>query len=309
MKLVKELWSKAGIYRVKVKKSDLGTSIIDAGLEAKGSIEAGKIITEICLGGLGQATISSMQLGNFNFHSISVSTNNPAIATLGSQMAGWRIKSNGFQALGSGPARALALKPKSIFEQIGYKDDYDKAILVLETNKEPPEDIIKNVSESCHVATDKLYIILVPITSISGFTQVSGRTVETGIHKLVNLGFDPKLITFAQGSSPILPVPKDSVEAMGRSNDAILYGGETNIVVNYDNDEKLKQLTEASVSSTSKQYGQPFAEILRRAQMDFYKIDPAIFAPAVMTICNKKTGRTFFAGKINVNVLMQTLGH
>jgi methenyltetrahydromethanopterin cyclohydrolase len=250
-----------------------------------------------------------MQLGNLNLPSISVSTDNPAIATLGSQLAGWRIKSNGFQALGSGPARALALKPKSVFEQISYRDDYDEAVLVLETDKEPPEDIIESISESCHVATDKLFIIVVPITSISGFTQVSGRIVETGIHKLTNLGFNPKLITHAWGSAPILPVPKDSVEAMGRSNDAILYGGEINIVVNYDNDEKLKQLTEESVSSASKQYGRPFAEILRRAQMDFYKIDLGLFAPAAMTINNIKTGRTFSAGKININILMQTLGH
>jgi methenyltetrahydromethanopterin cyclohydrolase len=309
MELVRELCRNADKYRVKVKRGNQGASIIDAGLEAEGSIEAGRVITEICLGGLGRATISSMQIGTHNFPSISVSTDYPAISTLASQLAGWQVKSGDYHALGSGPARALALKPKSVFERIAYKDDYDEAVLVLETDKEPPEDIIEIVSESCHVATNKLYIIVVPITSISGFTQVSGRIVETGIHKLINLGFNPKLIMRAWGSAPILPVPKDPVEAMGRSNDAILYGGETNIVVNYDNDEELRQLTERSVSSVSKQYGEPFAEILRRAQLDFYKIDPGLFAPALMTTSNTKTDRTFSAGKINTGVLMQALGH
>ena len=232
MKLVKELCANAETYGVKVKKSSQGASIIDAGSEAKGSLEAGRIITEICLGGLGQVSISSILLGSQSFPLISVSTDYPAISTLGSQMAGWRIKSGDFQALGSGPARALALKPKLVFEQITYKDDYDEAVLVLEADKEPPEYVMANISESCHVAANKLFIILVPITSISGFTQVSGRTVETGIHKLVNLGFDPKLIIQARGSAPILPVHQDPIEAMGRANDAILYGGETHIVVN-----------------------------------------------------------------------------
>jgi methenyltetrahydromethanopterin cyclohydrolase len=307
MKLVKDLCSKADYYGVKVTKSDLGATIIDAGIRAEGSIEAGKAITEICLGGLGEATISSMQIGTQSFPSISVLTDYPAISTLGSQLAGWQIKSGSFQALGSGPARALALKPKFVFEKIAYKDDYDETVLVLETSKEPPRDVVSGVAESCRVATDKLYVILVPVTSVSGFTQVSGRVVETGIYKLTNLGFDPKLVTRAWGSAPILPVHRDPVEAMGRSNDAILYGGEVHVAVNYDDDDELRQLTQKSVSSSSKQYGQPFAEVLRRAELDFYRIDSGLFAPAAMTIENMKSGRTFSAGKINVDVLMQTL--
>jgi len=308
MKLVKDLCSKADYYGVKVTKSDLGATIIDAGIRAEGSFEAGKAITEICLGGLGEATISSMQIGTQSFPSILVSTDYPAISTLGSQLAGWQIKSGSYQALGSGPARALALKPKSVFEKIAYKDDYDETVLILEISKEPPRDVISGVAESCRVATDKLYVILVPVTSVSGFTQVSGRVVETGIYKLTNLGFDPKLVTRAWGSAPILPVHRDAVEAMGRSNDAILYGGEVHIAVNYDDDDELRQLTQKSVSSASKQYGQPFAEVLRRAELDFYRIDSGLFAPAAMTIENMKSGRTFSAGKINVDVLTQTLG-
>jgi methenyltetrahydromethanopterin cyclohydrolase len=307
MNLINDLYSKTDHYKVKVTKSDLGATIIDAGIKAEGSIEAGKTITEICLGGLGKVTISSMQLGKKSFPSISVSTNYPAISTLGSQLAGWQIKSGSFQALGSGPARALALKPKSVFEKIAYKDDYDETVLVLETGKEPPRDIISSIAESCHVAIDKLNIILVPVTSISGLAQVSGRAIETGIYKLMNIGFDTKLITRAWGSAPILPVHRDPVKAMGRSNDAILYGGEVHILVNYNDDEELKQLTEKSVSSSSKQYGQPFAEILKKAEFDFYKIDSGLFAPAKMTIKNLETGETFSAGKINVDVLMQTM--
>ncbi len=41
---------------------------------------------------------------------------------LGSQFAGWRIKDGDSIAIGSGPVRALALKPKDVYEEIGYKD-------------------------------------------------------------------------------------------------------------------------------------------------------------------------------------------
>ncbi len=307
MKLVKDMCSRADHYGVKVAKSDQGATLIDAGVKAEGSVEAGEAITEICLGGLGKVVISSTRIGTQSFPSISVSTDYPAISTIGSQLAGWQIKSGNYQALGSGPARALALKPKSVFEKIGYRDECDEAVLVLETGKEPPRDIVSIVAEACHVTTDRLYIILVPVTSVSGATQVAGRIVETGIYRLMNLGFDPKLVIKAWGSAPVLPVRRDPVEAMGRSNDAILYGGEVHIIVNYGDDEELKQLIEKSVSSSSRQYGQPFAATFKNVGLDFYKIDSGLFAPAVMTIENAKSGRKFSAGKVNVDVLLRSL--
>ncbi|MCW4021161.1 MAG: methenyltetrahydromethanopterin cyclohydrolase, partial [Candidatus Bathyarchaeota archaeon] len=137
--------------------------------------------------------------------------------------------------------------------------------------------------------------------------QISGRIAETGVHKLAELGFDPRLITQAWGCAPILPVHPDYVEAMGRTNDAILYGGAVYYAVNFADDEVLENLVEQSVSSASEQYGRPFAEIFREANLDFYKIDPDIFAPAVVTVNNTKTGKTFTAGRINVDVLMKSM--
>jgi len=307
LKLVKDLCDRAEEYGVIVKENDLGTCIVDAGIEAKGGFLAGKIVTEICLGGLGEATITPMRMGSLELPSISVSTDHPAVSTLGSQLAGWQVKADDYSAIGSGPARALALKPKSIYAKIGYRDESDVAILVLETSKQPPKEAIGYISESCHVSPDKLFLILVPTASLVGFTQVSGRIVETGIHKLVDLGFDPRFIGHAWGRAPILPIHPDHVEAMGRTNDAILYGGVTYYTVSYEDDEALKDLVDRSVSSASKQYGRPFAEIFREADFDFYKIDPSIFAPAVMTVNNVRTGKICTAGRINADVLTRSI--
>ena len=306
--LAKKLCDKAEEYGVIVKETKSGATLIDAGIKAKGGYLAGKIITEICLGGLGRAEIFTSQYNDLELPSISVYTDHPAIATLGSQFAGWQIRVGDFFAMGSGPARALALKPKELYEKIKYKDKADVAVLVLETSKEPPEDAVNYISSKCEIAPEEISLILVPTSTITGSTQISGRIVETGIHKLTELGFDPKLIAHACGYAPIAPVHPKSAQAMGRTNDAIFYAGVAYYTASYDDDKKLKELVEKAPSSVSKSYGKPFVEIFKEADYDFYKIDPGLFAPAVLIVNNARTGSTFKAGKVNIDVLRQSMG-
>jgi len=202
----------------------------------------------------------------------------------------------------------LIRKPREIYEKIGYEDKADVAVLVLETSKEPPETVVKYIYEQCKVAPENLAIVLVSTTSIAGSVQVSGRIVETGMHKLLKLGFDPKLVTHAWGHAPIAPVHPKFAHAMGRTNDAILYAGVAYYTVNYDDDEKLTELLEKAPSMASQSYGQPFFEIFKSVGYDFYKIDPNLFAPAVVIVNNAKTGKVFKAGKINADVFRRSIG-
>ena len=290
-----------------VEETEGGAKIIDSGIEANGGYHAGKIITEICLGGYGRAEIFFIQYGDVELPSISVYTDHPAIATLGSQFAGWRIKVGSYQAIGSGPARALALKPKELYEKIGYRDYSDLAVIVLETSTKPTKEVLEYISKECDVNLDKLYVFLAPTSSLAGSTQVSGRIVETGLHKLMEVGFDPKKAVSGLGYAPIAPVHPKFVEAMGRTNDMILYGGVVYFTVEWDDDRKLREMVELIPSSKSKDYGKPFATLFKAAGYDFYKIDPALFAPAVVMVNNVKTGRVFKAGQINVEILKQTI--
>jgi len=309
MEIVKEICKNPSKYNVLVKKDPLGAHIIDAGINARGGFLIGELITKICLGGLGDTSLSLMSLGGIILPSISIYTDYPSISTLGSQMAGWRIRVGEYMAMGSGPARALALKPKGIYEKIGYRDEASKTVLVLETDREPPEEVIKIIAESCRVPPESLYIIVVPTASIAGLTQISGRVVEVGMYRLTELGLDPKIVLHASGQAPILPVHPDTIESMGRGNDAILYGGLTYYVVEHGDDEHLREITERATSLVSKDYGRPFSEIFREVGQDFYKIDPQIFAPAIITITNRKTGKTFTAGKINTEILLKSIGY
>jgi methenyltetrahydromethanopterin cyclohydrolase len=259
------------------------------------------------MGGLGKAEVTSRKYGEVELPSIFVYTDHPAIAALGSQFAGWNIKEEDYSAIGSGPARALALKPKEIYEEIGYKDNFNRTIVVLETDKQPPEKLMKRIAEECRVSCENLAFILTPTASLAGATQIAGRIVETGLHKLEKVGLDPKAVLSAWGCAPIPPTHPKFVKAMARTNDAILYGGVSYYTVEFEDDEELAKIVEKAPSKASKDYGKPFLEIFKAAEYNFYKIDPNIFAPAMLMINNVKTGKVFKAGEINVKTLMESL--
>lgn len=295
-------------YGVTVSKSTAGATIIDAGVKAPGGFQAGKKLIELCMGGAGKAQLGFKTYGDLTFPSVTISTDHPAIAALGSQFAGWRIKEGESIAIGSGPARALALKPKDIFEEIGYKDSSDKAVLTLESNNLPSDMLIEKVTGACNITAENLIVVVAPTASIAGLTQVVGRVVEVGIHKLRTLGLSPKVIRYALGFAPIPPLGTDFEVAMARTNDAILYGGTVYCTVDYDDEATLQKIISQAPSMMSKDYGKPFLQIFREADRDFYKIDHGLFAPAVLMINNAKTGRTFKAGQINPKVLSESLG-
>ena len=305
--LTEKLCKNAEDYQVEIKKNSKGTTIVDAGIHAKGGFEAGRIVTEICMGGLGKARIFPKLYGDTELISIFVQTDHPAIATLGSQFAGWQIKEGDFFAIGSGPARALALKPRNIYDEIEYKDEFDSGVVVLETLKEPSENLIIDLARECAVSPSQLYVILVPTTSIAGSIQVSGRIVETGLHKLSKLGINPLSIQHSWGYAPIAPVHPKFIQAMGKTNDVILYGGVAYYALEHEDDDELSAVLEKAPSSASKHHGRPFSEIFKEANYDFYKIDPNLFAPAMFIVNNLTTGHVFEVGKLNIKILKKAL--
>ncbi|RLE63112.1 MAG: methenyltetrahydromethanopterin cyclohydrolase [Thermoprotei archaeon] len=230
----------------------------------------------------------------------------PVLACMASQYAGWRISHGKYFAMGSGPARALAKKPKRLYKEIGYEDDSDEAVLVLEASKLPNTEVLNIIAEKCGVAPSNLYVLVVSTSSLAGSIQISCRIAETGIHRLHMLHFPLDKIINAAGVCPIAPVHPDPTIMMGRTNDALIYAGETFYVVDFENEDELKDFVEKTPSSKSPSYGKPFFEIFKEADYDFYKIDPGLFAPAKITMYNVKTGNMFTSGEVNVKVLKKS---
>lgn len=306
LKLVQSIIAKHKPLNIEVERLDDGVTLIDAGIQVQGGYAAGQYITEICMGGFGTATVGMAAFSGLNLPIITVATDLPSIALFGAQYAGWKIAVNDFFAMGSGPARALALKPKGLYAQIQYQDTANIAILVLETSIKPPPEAIAYILRECNIPPGNLYVIITPTSSLAGSTQISGRIVETGLHKLTKLGLPPTTVLSCIGSAPIAPVHPKANVAMGRTNDAILYGGIATFTVDFDDDTQLKTIVTQAPSSTSPDHGKPFAELFKEAGYDFYKIDPALFAPALVIVNNVRTGTVFKAGNFQDIILQKS---
>lgn len=305
--LVDRLLRDADALRVAVRRDEGGVTVVDAGIDAPGGIEAGLLVGEICLGGFGSARLRSAAADGWPTW-VEVGSSQPVLACLASQYAGWSLAASKeetggkkFFALGSGPARALAGK-EALYEELGYRDRASRGVIVLEVDRPPPRVVIDKLLRDCGLEASSLTVVLTPTTSVAGTTQVVARVLEVALHKSHELGFPLGHIVDGFATAP-LPAPSpDGVEAMGRTNDAILYGGRVHLSVCGD-DEAAKSLAQRLPSRNSKDFGRSFAELFAAAGFDFYKLDGALFAPAEVWVSNVETGRSWHAGGLEMDLL------
>ena len=313
--LVKYLIDNADKLRLEVNVLENGCTIIDAGIKVPGGLEAGRIMAEICLGGLGTVALNhSAYTENWPL-SVNVYSSNPVLACLGSQYAGWSLSHEKYYALGSGPARAMATKLKdgqqepveALYKELDYTDAFDSTVLVIENDAIPPLAIIEKVAAACNVDPAKLTIIVAPTSSLAGGIQVVSRVLEVALHKAHALHFPLENIIDGSGCAPVCPPHPNFVKAMGRTNDSILFAGQVHLFVK-GSDEAAEKLAKELPSSTSKDYGKPFAEIFKQCDYDFFKIDGMLFSPASVIVTAVESGKTFRAGKLDNALLDQSFG-
>jgi len=305
--LVAHLITNAKALRLGVTKSDNGATIVDAGIKHAGGLEAGRLIAEICMGGLGHVSLQTSTTFTHWPWMVSVHSNHPILSCLGSQYAGWSLAHEKFFSLGSGPARAIAGR-EDLFKELGYRDQANAACLVLESEKAPPIEVIEKVSQDTGVAIENLTFILTPTLSLAGTVQIVARVLEVAMHKIHTLHFPLDHVIDGMASAPLPPPAPDFLIGMGRTNDAILFGGHVHLFVK-GSDEAAAKLAKDLPSSSSRDYGRPFAEIFKAVNMDFYKIDPMLFSPAAVTVTALESGNTFTSGKLDVALIDQSFGY
>jgi methenyltetrahydromethanopterin cyclohydrolase len=284
---------------VAVSTLDCGTRIIDCGVKAEGSLEAGRRLAEICLAGLGRVQIyperggiweggsffdpSPLYLG-LGTKFIAVATDQAVAACMASQYAGWQITGEKYFAMGSGPMRAAACR-EDLFKSIHHCETPSVCVGVLETSKLPPDAVCIDIAEKCGIKPSALTLVAARTSSLAGMVQIVARSIETAMHKLHELGFDLASVTQGFGYAPLPPAPPDDSTALGWTNDAILYGA--SVILNVSaSQETIEKFGPRVPSSSSPDYGRPFAEIFARYDNDFYKIDPMLFSPAEVCFIN-----------------------
>jgi len=308
--LVEQLRSNAAELRIETDKGELGELRIDAGSRCPGSIAAGLRLAEICMGGLGTVDITTSAATPNWPSTLTTRSSNPVIACLASQYAGWKLEhgtgQHAFFALASGPGRALARK-EPLFGEIAYRDEADTAVLVLESASPPPTPIVRKVAQDCGVAAGRLAFLYAPTQSLAGSVQIVARSLEVALHKTHELKFPIDRIVEGMGAAPLAPPHPDLVVAMGRTNDAIIYGGRVHLFVSGPASD-ARALAEQLPSRRSRDYGRPFAKIFESFNRDFYAIDPMLFAPAAVIVTALETGESFHAGGLNLSLLDAAFG-
>ncbi|MCY2982398.1 MAG: methenyltetrahydromethanopterin cyclohydrolase [Planctomycetota bacterium] len=296
----------ATAWRVESHKLANGATILDFGVNAIGGMNAGLMLARICMASRAEISLCPVNPSIGPWGIIQVVTDDPVHACMASQYAGWPVKKDKFFAMGSGPMRVKRGK-EHVLQTLHVSDPSSSAVGVLECDSIPDDSIAEMIATECGVSVENTVICVAPTRSIAGTVQVVARSVETSMHKLFELGFDLCSVVSGSGTAPLPPPALDFVNGIGRTNDAILYGGHVTLWVNAT-DDQIQEIGPKVPSLASRDYGIPFANTFKKYEYDFYKVDPGLFSPAMITIVNLRSGRSFRYGALRPDILEQSFG-
>ena len=296
-------------FGVVVKKLQNGATAVDCGVNAKGGFEIGRLVTEICLGGLGNAQLTHMSFEDFALPAVRVSTGWPAVATLCIQAGYPLLPDEKTRIVCSGPARALARKPKDLFDFLNFHDESKVGVIVLQMDELPSLETAEAIAAQCEIDPSCLYMFVTPSRSIAGATQIAGRAMEDVAFTMREvLKYDVRKIGQMIGLAPIVPIC-EGADTKVFPDDFLAYGGTVYLTVRSVEEDSDKLAKELVFEATSI-YGRTFAELLKEAHFDFRRIPgyPGIFRPAQVLVNDLKTGKIHKAGSTNPYMIRKCLG-
>lgn len=303
IELVDEALDFAGELDVVGYELDNGATVVDFGIDAAGGVEAGLLLAEIQTAGLANLRTRMGELAGAPRQYVELSTDHPAVALLCSQKAGWEVTTeSGFEGLGSGPARALVGR-ETEFERVGYYDSAEFATLAIESTTLPDEEVAEQVAEMAEVDAEGVFLPTFATGSTAGSVTTAARAAELAVFRLLEIGYEPTDVLHASGSAPLAPPTRDETEAMGRTNDALAYGGEVHLQVARD-DDRFGEI----VSTASEEYGTPFVDVFEDADWDFYDVPESVFAPAQVTV-DVVDGPVYTVGETDEELLAESFGY
>lgn len=288
---------------VRAFRSDCGVTVIDMGLKEKGGFLAAKLFSEAGMGGLGRMEYSSMRVGAHLVPAVLIHVDRPTIAELASHDAFLFYPYKGGTRSASGPCRAIRCQDPYV-QASGYRDEKaTEAVCHLQIHEMPGEETLLYLAEQSGVAPENLYVLVARTGGMTGAAQIAARNVEQVLPSLVDHGFDVHCIIEACGSAPLLCSADDETLAMGRVNDSLIYGQETNLYVRCADEEIERILPILPFNKNTDVYGTPFLDLFRRCDCQWTKVPRAWDAPCRVNFFNLATNHTFTAGALHHGVL------
>ncbi len=284
-----------------------GAIMIDMGVHAPGGYEAARLFTLVTLGALGDVAYGKMVVGDRELESVEVRLDRPHEAALSSQFSAWKIKPSGAYSLpgfGSGPARAIA-RHDGVAKMWPYRDRFEKTALALQTAELPDASVADDVAAACNVRPENVYLLAAKTGSLVGCVQIAARMAEVSLWGLGYFGFPLEKVKTFSGCAVIPPVVDDELIAMDRVNSSTLYGSVARYVVDCEDAEIERVLPHMAFSGTVHNK-KTFAELYDAAERDIFKMDTNVHKVARIEITNQKSGKTFAAGEIDVDMLQKS---
>jgi methenyltetrahydromethanopterin cyclohydrolase len=278
-----------------------GSTILDFGVDVDGGVEAGLMLADIQTAGMATVYTQMDRIADAPIPYVELTTDHPGIALLCSQKAGWELDLGDFDGLGSGPARAL-VGDEAEFGRVGYYDEFDFAVLTVESDELPGNEIAEYIAKTAGVDPPSLFLPTYAAGSTAGSVSMAARAAEMAVFRLSELGYPPTEIRTATGRAPVAPVSHNESLAMARTNDALAYGGEVYLQVGEES-----TAFEDVPSTAREEYGTPFEEIFEDADWDFYEVPASVFAPAKVTI-DVVDGDTYVVGETDEELLAESFG-
>ncbi len=304
LRLADHMAATAAALRIEAHTTAGGGRVLDCGIKTSGGLQAGLALARVCLAGQAEVSLVPGDVAGLPCPWVQVVTDHPVLACMAAQYAGWQISVGKFFGMGSGPMRA-AYGKEELFNDIPGREQAPVAVGVVETRKMPDDAVFAFLSKALNLPPGKITLCAAPAASQAGNLQVVARSIETALHKLHELKFELGQVISGFGAAPLPPVAKDELGAIGRTNDAILYGGRVVLWVHGD-DAQIADIGPKVPACASADYGAPFASIFERYDHDFYKIDPMLFSPAEIVFSNLKTGSCQVFGRTRPEVLVQS---
>src|SRR6056297_3085867 len=146
LELVDEAIDFADELNVAAYELDNEATVLDFGVEHDGGIEAGLLLAELQTAGLATVQTRMDEVAGAPLRHVELSTDHPALALLCAQKAGWELGVEGFEGLGSGPARALVAEEDE-FQRVGYTDASEFAVLAVESDELPGDAVAEHVAD------------------------------------------------------------------------------------------------------------------------------------------------------------------
>lgn len=296
--------NQAGL-QIKFHTCQNGATVIDMGVHQPAGFQAGKYFTQVSLGGLGQLRFTKTKYGKYYIPCATMFVDHPHVAELAAHCAFLRVHHCGVEKNFSGPARAKHHDDYSA--ATGYHDAGTKyAVVAYQIDYLPAEGLVAQLAEKVGVRPENLYLMVARTGTMTGSIHIAARNVEQTVPTLLDKGFPVASIVHAMGTAPILPPLDDEWDAYGRVNDALIYGQETNLWVDCE-DEAITSLTDRLTMDqpgNGEVYGRPFKEIFASCNNDWCQLPREWDAPSKVNFYNLRTGNSFSVGSHNKAVLL-----